>query len=214
MAIAVERWRMCVGERGGARMTGDLSRRLVGQPPLPRRARGCFARKIQFHLLGRKRELSESPVNIVMQTILSVVLIGFSLTGCDLMSQKVLQVDGYSIPKDHIVTYVSEERGRFYLRLSPPGDEILLIRDQVADRKQNERGGIVVSGINDGISRQIDKIITKVGPVFCKQTPKYACGFQIDDDGNRWSIEFDRKQLPDILRIKARALDIITGYKG
>ena len=100
------------------------------------------------------------------------------------------------------------------MRLEPPREGIWLILDEKNDRKRNEKGDLVVSGINDTVAQKPERISTKVGTDLCNDTPRFACGFELNDKGTRWSVLFDKQRLSEVEAIKEQASKILAQYSG
>lgn len=128
---------------------------------------------------------------------------------------KQVTIEGlpYSFPKDHVSGFTTPQGGGTFVRLKPPGEAFLLVLDSKADRLQMETGRIIVSRINFSEFSRVTELHQDGETVICGEFTHNNCGFQIDDDGFRWNIIFDREKLPDVTAFRERARGLISSYR-
>ncbi|MBT0668644.1 hypothetical protein HT136_09720 [Novosphingobium profundi] len=152
--------------------------------------------------------------------IFSVIMIASAIgvTGCSSDSKAPDKVRlgelPYEFPDGDILNIVQPDHGRTFVRLEPPNEDFLLVKDEFADRMQKKTGEVIVSNINSNRFNKVDRFKRDDIDVFCKDTPYYSCGMQVSDRGVIWSIIFDRIDVDNAHKIKSRALLLLSKYRS
>lgn len=125
-------------------------------------------------------------------------------------------IDGlpYAFPKNDILNIVFPTQGKTFIRLEPPGESFLLVKDEGADRKQEATGKTIISKINSSRFRKVEEFYRDGIQVFCKESPFFSCGTQIEDQGIKWSVIFNRSDVKNVANIKDRAQRVLMRYRG
>ena len=145
-----------------------------------------------------------------------VVLFCVLLAGCSDRSAKRVTVEGlpYSFPKSHLNSIVKPDEGHLYVRLHPPGHKFALMHHPRSDRRQREERTLIIATVNTSRFSKHWSAATNVGEVICTDIPHFNCGVQLYDREMRWSVVFDRDQLPEVSNMKRAAIVLLASYRS
>lgn len=143
------------------------------------------------------------------------VILGIALAGCSDSSASIVTAEGlpYSFPRNHVNSIVKPEDGHLYVRLHPPGHNFALMHHPRSDRRQREESKLIITTINTSRFSKHWSIATEVGEVICVDRPHFNCGFELYDHELRWSVVFDRAQLPEVSNLKREASSLLASYR-
>jgi hypothetical protein len=84
-------------------------------------------------------------------------------------------------------------------------------------RKNQQGPGVpTIPNVNDVPGADVEMLNTKAGPVVCKRSRSYlyfSCGLRVIDQGQVWSVKFDRDLVASAQAIKSRAEATLQGYR-
>jgi hypothetical protein len=118
----------------------------------------------------------------------------------------------YAFPDRHVDAVVDEGRHR-YVRLRPPGRDLLIIFDERLERKQAKVARVVVAGISYSDYDPHKQVQTPGGTVVCREGRGFNCGLKIKDGDLAWSVLFKRDQLAEVADIRAETQALIASYR-
>lgn len=146
--------------------------------------------------------------------ILAALTASAILAGCSKMDTKKLTLHGvsYEFPKEDVEGIVHDQ-GHTFVRIRPSNQEFQLILNTRSDRRQRETDALVISGVSDQLGT-FEDVQTPVGTVLCKDVPHWGCGFEVFDQGIRWSVIFDRDHIDEVERFKATASSLLQSYRS
>lgn len=144
------------------------------------------------------------------------VILGVLLAGCSDRSANAVMVEGlpYSFPKNHVNSIVKPDEGHLYVRLHPPGHKFAIMHHPRSDRRQLEEDTLIIATVNTSRFSKHWSVATNVGEVICTDIPHYNCGFELFDRDLRWSVVFDRDQLPEVSKMKRAATALLASYRS
>jgi hypothetical protein len=134
---------------------------------------------------------------------------------CSLSSDtKTVEIRGqqYTFPSSERRAVVADQ-GQLLVRVKPRGAPFQLIFNTRSDRQQQETGNLVISGVSDQFS-DFEQVQSPVGTILCKDVPYWGCGFALMDGKARWSVVFNRDQIPNATVMQKEALRLLRGYRG
>lgn len=122
----------------------------------------------------------------------------------------------YDIPVADISVAVIPPEGRLFLRLVPPGAKFHLILDEWNDLPSHQGAEVPrISMLNDVRFQEFTVTRLPSGPIVCTdRQPKFNCGLSIDDGPVKWSVLFDKEDLPHSEDIRVKALASIQSYRS
>lgn len=135
--------------------------------------------------------------------------------GCSAPAEDV-RMEGlpYSFPASHVRGFIPRKGNEFFIRVAPPGKEMLLILDSSADARRSERNEVVISGINPSRFTAAE-VHRRDGEVaICASLVRYQCGLEIFDHGVRWNVLFNQNGLRDLKSVKSEAATLIVKYRS
>ena len=143
------------------------------------------------------------------------VFLGVLLAGCSDSSANYVIIEGlpYSFPKSDVNSIVRPDEGHLYVRLHPQGHKFALMHHPRSDRRQREERTLIIATVNTSRFSKHWSVATKVGEVICTDIPHFNCGFELYDRNIRWSVVFDRDQLPEVSNMKVAATALLAGYR-
>lgn len=125
----------------------------------------------------------------------------------------------YHLPDNQIVAATNSSSQIVFVRLAPPGANFHLVIDSFHPYLKNKLGPEVptISTLNDNMFGRFAKIQSENGAlVICSDGPEpyFNCGIEVLDGDVRWSVLFDRQQLPLADEIRKRATSLIQRYRS
>jgi hypothetical protein len=154
-----------------------------------------------------------------MNRLISILLIASCtfLGGCGRRLPAAVSLNGvqYALPPSQVTAAVFPPNGRLFVRLSPPDTAFHLILDEWSDLPSHQGPNVPrISRLNDVRFQRFSVTQFPSGPVVCtERQPHYNCGFQVLDGPVKWSVLFDRKELPQAEELRRQAVAIIKGYR-